>query len=51
MQQGQVFELKKLAVDGSPIWRTGTGPTVRVLTAPRSGNHRRPTDEKASDGR
>jgi hypothetical protein len=34
MQQGQVFELKKRAVDGSPIWayryRTG-GPDARRL--------------------
>jgi hypothetical protein len=28
MQHGQVFELKKRAVDGSPYWRTG--PAVRV---------------------
>jgi hypothetical protein len=30
MQQGQVFELKKRAVDGSPVWAYRYRPTVRV---------------------
>jgi hypothetical protein len=30
MQQGQVFELERRAVDGRPVWGSGTGPTVRV---------------------
>jgi hypothetical protein len=32
MQQGQVFELKKRAVDGRAVWRTGIGPTVGFAT-------------------